>query len=50
MSQTRIFYVVIVGETMVLLHAYKKQGAKAPTREIETASRRMADILEGRTE
>jgi phage-related protein len=35
---------------MVLLHAYKKQGQKAPTREIETASRRMAEVLEGRRE
>lgn len=41
-------YVVVIGDTMVLLHAYKKQGQKAPTREIETASRRMADVLEGR--
>ena len=49
-SQTRIFYVVVVGDTMVLLHAYKKQGQRAPAREIETASRRMADVLEGRTE
>jgi len=49
-SRTRIFYVVVVGDTMVLLHAYKKQGQKAPTREIETASRRMAEVLEGRRE
>ena len=47
-SRSRIFYVVVVGDTMVLLHAYKKQGQKAPTREIETASRRMAEVLEGR--
>lgn len=47
-SRTRIFYVVVIGDTMVLLHAYKKQGQKAPTQEIETASRRMADVLEGR--
>lgn len=47
-SRTRIFYVVVVGDTMVLLHAYKKQGQKAPTREIETATRRMAEVLEGR--
>jgi phage-related protein len=47
-SRTRIFYVVVVGDTMVLLHAYKKQGQKAPTREIETAGRRMAEVLEGR--
>ncbi|MEK6657785.1 MAG: type II toxin-antitoxin system RelE/ParE family toxin [Nitrospirota bacterium] len=44
-SQTRIFYVVIEGNTMVLLHAYKKQGQKAPQHEIETALRRMKDVL-----
>lgn len=44
-SQTRIFYLVIEGNTMVLLHAYKKQGQKAPQHEIETALRRMKDIL-----
>jgi phage-related protein len=47
-SRPRIFYVVMVGDTMVLLHAYKKQWQKAPTREIETANRRMAEVLEGR--
>ena len=45
-SQTRIFYVVIEGNTMVLLHAYKKQSQKVPQHEIETALRRMKDILE----
>ncbi|MBI5044104.1 MAG: type II toxin-antitoxin system RelE/ParE family toxin [Nitrospirae bacterium] len=44
-SQTRIFYVVIEGNTMVLLHAYKKQSQKAPQHEIETALRRMKDIF-----
>ena len=28
------------------LHAYKKQGQKAPTREIEVARRRMKEVLE----
>jgi phage-related protein len=32
---------------MVLLHAYKKQGQKAPDHEIDTALRRMNEILEG---
>jgi phage-related protein len=45
-SQTRIFYAVIEGDTIVLLHAYKKQGQKAPSREIETALRRMKQLLE----
>lgn len=44
-SQDRIFYIVIDGNTMVLLHAYKKQSQKAPLHEIETALRRMKDIL-----
>ena len=45
-SQTRIFYAVIEKNIMVLLHAYKKQSQKAPQHEIETAHRRMNDILE----
>ena len=44
-SQTKIFYAVIEGNTMVLLHAYKKQSQKAPQHEIEIALRRMKDIL-----
>lgn len=44
-SQTRIFYVIIESDTMVLLHAYKKQGQKAPDREIETALQRMAEFI-----
>lgn len=44
-SQARIFYVVIEGNTMVLLHAYKKQSQKAPQHEIETALRRMKEVL-----
>jgi len=45
-SQTRIFYAVIEGNTMVLLHAYKKQSQKAQQHEIETALQRMKDIIE----
>ncbi len=44
-SQTRIFYLVVETGTMVLLHAYKKQGQKTPDREIETALRRMAEFI-----
>jgi phage-related protein len=46
-SQIRIFYVMVGANTMVLLHAYKKQSQKAPRHEIETALRRMRDLLEG---
>lgn len=42
--RTRIFYVMIEGNRMILLHAYKKQSQKAPPREIETARRRMAEF------
>lgn len=46
LSSHRIFYVVITGPLMVLLHAYKKQGQKAPVRELETARRRAKEILD----
>lgn len=46
-SRHRIFYVMADAEVMVLLHAYKKQGRKAPIHEIETALRRMKVVLEG---
>ena len=43
----RIFYVIVdSGKDMILLHAYKKQSQKAPTREIETAKKRMKEVLE----
>ena len=41
----RIFFVVISGPQLVLLHAYRKSGQKAPPREIDTAASRMEDIL-----
>ncbi len=45
-SRSRIFYVLLGTNTMVLLHAYKKQGQKAPRHEIETALRRMRNVIE----
>ena len=42
----RIFYVVIVGPEVVLLHAYRKQTTRAPVTEIELARRRMAEVLQ----
>ena len=45
-SRQRVFYVVITGPAMVLLHAYKKQGQKAPPREIEIAKKRMREVLQ----
>jgi phage-related protein len=43
-SAQRVFYVVAL-PVMVLLHAYRKQGQKAPRREIETALARMNEVL-----
>ena len=43
----RVFYVVVRGPTMVLLHAYKKQSRKAPRSEIDIAERRMKEVLHG---
>lgn len=44
-SAQRVFYVLVTGPEIVFLHAYKKQGAKAPIREIETAERRLRQVL-----
>jgi len=41
----RIFYVVVTGPMMVLLHSYKKQSQKSPAREIKIAERRMKEVL-----
>jgi len=41
----RFFYVLITGPVMVVLHAYKKQGRKAPRHEIGLAKRRMKEVL-----
>lgn len=42
----RIFYVSLAKKKMVLLHAYKKQSQKAPTKEIEIAKTRMQEIMD----
>ena len=44
-SAHRVFYVVIEENEMVLLHAYKKQGQKLPSRERDIAIRRMKELL-----
>lgn len=41
----RVFYVVVRGPQMVLLHAYSKQTRKAPRREIDLAVLRMREVL-----
>ena len=40
----RVFYVVLDGPTMVLLHAYRKQSQKAPKHELETAAERFRGV------
>jgi len=42
----RIFYVVLKGSVMVLLHAYLKKTSKAPTSEIETTKQRLRQLRE----
>jgi len=47
-SAQRVFYVLASGGTLWLLHAYKKQGQKAPRGEIEIATSRMKEVLADR--
>lgn len=46
-GSARVFYVCRTADEIVLLHGYKKQSQKTPTREIEVAQRRMREVLEG---
>jgi phage-related protein len=46
LSRHRVFYVLVQGPIMVLLHAYKKQSQKAPFRELEVARKRMREVLD----
>ena len=41
----RFFYVSLHRDTLVLLHAYKKQAQKAPNREIVIAEKRLLEVL-----
>lgn len=42
----RFFYVAIRGRRFVVLHGYRKRSQVAPKAEIETAQRRLADLLD----
>ncbi len=42
----RFFYVMLAANHMHVLHSYKKQGQKAPTRELEVARKRLKEVLE----
>ena len=41
----RIFYVMVASDEMMCLHAYRKQGQKAPKRELEVARKRLKEVL-----
>jgi phage-related protein len=41
----RFFYVMLSSSLLLVLHQYKKQGLKAPQRELEVARRRMKEAL-----
>lgn len=46
-NQHRVFYVVLKGNEMILLHAYLKKTQKAPVKEIEVAKQRMKTVIGG---
>lgn len=46
-NQHRIFYIVLRGNEMILLHAYLKKTQKAPMKEIEIAKQRMKTVTGG---
>ncbi len=41
----RFFYAMLESDLMHVLHAYKKQGQKAPIRELEVAKKRLKEVL-----
>jgi len=43
--QNRIFYVTVEGKNVYLLHACKKQKERAEAFEIETAEKRMKEVV-----
>ncbi len=42
----RFFYVMLAADHIHILHSYKKQGQKAPQRELEVARKRLKEVLE----
>ena len=46
----RLFYVTVCSDTIVLLHAYKKQSQKAPKKEIDIAEQRMMGVLDNESD
>lgn len=41
----RIAYVVVVGDKMVWLHAFKKKTQKTPKNDLEIAEKRMKEVF-----
>lgn len=41
----RVAYVMVSGDTMVWLHAFRKTTQKTPGKELEIAERRMKEVL-----
>src|ERR1043166_1811656 len=41
----RFFYVSLAADLIYVLHAYKKQGQKAPQHELDVARKRLKEIL-----
>jgi phage-related protein len=42
----RFFYVLLATDHLHVLHSYKKQGQKAPVKELEVARRRLKEVLD----
>jgi len=42
----RLFYFAYIEQQFVILHGYRKQSTKAPSREIVTALRRMEELMD----
>lgn len=41
----RFFYVMLEPDLLYVLHAYRKQGQKAPRHELEVARKRLKEVL-----
>ena len=46
----RLFYFLHVGKRFIILHGYRKKTPQAPRKEIDTALRRMVEVLGGKEE
>ena len=42
----RFFYALLAADHLHVLHSYKKQGQKAPVKELEVARRRLKEVLD----